>query len=66
MIEFIWNYRNSKKGLSYIEWTSKWDGRWDNDPLLSESDKSNEPYTVFSHPFEQTVDYEQAADMYKH
>lgn len=65
MIKFTWQYTESRRTKkSYIIWEATWDGRWDNDELLTEEELNNDPYTSFHHPFEQTVDFEQAKSIY--
>lgn len=63
MVKFTWEYTSYKKtGKTYIRWKATWDGRWDNDPLFSAEEKWND----FSHPFVNTIDYQQSRDMFEY
>lgn len=67
MVKFTWKYTTYKKtGNTYIEWKATWDGRWDNDPLISDGENWGKNYENLSHPFADTADYEQSQAMFKH
>ena len=67
MIKFKWKYITSSKEKKYISWEAKWDGCFDNDPLVGKEEISSHEgtYEVLGHPFRNTIDYEESDKLYQ-